>query len=177
MAILNVDIPRLQKLLEVFNVKEDFNVFACIVTGRSWKAINEGIVQVKYSNTEGSGIRSEAPKYLRQISKVLNSIPREMLLLLKTNDCLRGIEISLDTRSSSSPFIHMSKCCVQTISAYERELFYKSYSARLNATQDEAEKIGLYFTFLQFSFLSGFKEFIDLAKIYALQVFLAFFNF
>ncbi|XP_075471516.1 LOW QUALITY PROTEIN: aarF domain-containing protein kinase 1 [Ascaphus truei] len=58
-------------------------------------------------------IRSNAAAYLPQISQLLASVPRQMLLLLKTNDLLRGIETSLRTRASASSFISMSRCCVR----------------------------------------------------------------
>ena len=47
-----------------------------------------------------------------EISDVLNRVPRQMLLLFKTNDLLRGIETSLDTRANSSSFVTMSVSCV-----------------------------------------------------------------
>ena len=44
-----------------------------------------------------------------------------MLLLLKTNDLLRGLETYFNTRSSNSAFIHMTKCCIKLINSYERD--------------------------------------------------------
>ncbi|KAL0169207.1 hypothetical protein M9458_033803, partial [Cirrhinus mrigala] len=60
-------------------------------------------------------IRTNAALYLPQISELLNRVPRQMLLLLKTNDLLRGIETILQTRASSSSFINMSRCCTRAI--------------------------------------------------------------
>lgn len=60
-------------------------------------------------------IRTNAALYLPQISELLNRVPRQMLLLLKTNDLLRGIETTLQTRASSSSFINMSRCCVRAL--------------------------------------------------------------
>lgn len=60
-------------------------------------------------------IRTNAGLYLPQISDLLNRVPRQMLLLLKTNDLLRGIETTLQTRASSSSFINMSRCCIRAI--------------------------------------------------------------
>ena len=74
-------------------------------------------------------IKLKMPRYLREISLVLNQVPREMLLLLKINDLLRGIETCLQTRNSSSSFVTMTKCCVQLISSCEREA-YKNYARR-----------------------------------------------
>lgn len=60
-------------------------------------------------------IRSNAALYLPQISELLNRVPRQMLLLLKTNDLLRGIETTLQTRASSSSFLNMSRCCIRAL--------------------------------------------------------------
>ncbi|XP_070698471.1 aarF domain-containing protein kinase 1 isoform X2 [Pempheris klunzingeri] len=65
-------------------------------------------------------IRTNARLYLPQISELLNRVPRQMLLLLKTNDLLRGIETTLQTRASSSSFINMSRCCVRSLARYKR---------------------------------------------------------
>ena len=54
MAILDNDLVRLKELTKTFNIEEYFSIFACIVTGRSWEAIVEGIRKVKYSDAEVS---------------------------------------------------------------------------------------------------------------------------
>ncbi|KAK2717974.1 hypothetical protein QYM36_006677, partial [Artemia franciscana] len=43
-------------------------------------------------------IQADASKYLVQIADVLNRVPREMLLIFKTNDLLRSIEYALKTQ-------------------------------------------------------------------------------
>lgn len=70
------------------------------------------VVYVAWQDVE---IRTNAALYLPQISDLLNKVPQQMLLLLKTNDLLRGIESTLQTRASSSSFINMSRCCIQAI--------------------------------------------------------------
>lgn len=64
-------------------------------------------------------IRTGAANYLPQISDILNSVPRQMLLIFKTNDLLRGIETTLNTRANASSFITMSKFCVRAIYEYQ----------------------------------------------------------
>lgn len=61
-------------------------------------------------------IRSNTAAYLPQITQLLNNVPRQMLLLLKTNDLLRGIELALNTRASASSFLNMSRCCIRAVS-------------------------------------------------------------
>lgn len=72
-------------------------------------------------------IRSNAALYLPQISELLNRVPRQMLLLLKTNDLLRGIETTLQTRASSSSFLNMSRCCIRALARSHQVLCYVSY--------------------------------------------------
>ena len=43
-------------------------------------------------------IQEEVGRYLPEIASVLNKVPRELLLIFKTNDLLRGIEYSLGTK-------------------------------------------------------------------------------
>ena len=68
---------------------------------------------------QGDEIKKGVAQYLPQISDVLNRVPRQMLLLFKTNDLLRGIETSLDTRSNANSFLTMSKTCVHA--QYEKK--------------------------------------------------------
>ena len=52
MALLENDISSLKKLTEeYFNVK-DFDVFLCIVTGRTRESINKGILKTKFTARE-----------------------------------------------------------------------------------------------------------------------------
>lgn len=66
---------------------------------------------------QDSEIRNNAANYLPQISQLLNDVPRQMLLIFKTNDLLRGIEAALSTRASSSSFLSMSRCCIRALAA------------------------------------------------------------
>lgn len=199
MSILKQDIKKLEILTKNFDVGEYFGLFACIITGRSWDAINFGIDKVNYTNAEvnfyskswkilfgklnkkimflkGELIKSEASKYLREISIVLNRIPREMLLLLKTNDLLRGIETSLGTRNSSSSFIYMSKCCVKLVSSLEREMLNKKILEEASNGNKKSEKNLTFFEILKFNIASYFRENIDLFKIFCYELFLYLFN-
>lgn len=66
---------------------------------------------------QDSEIRNNAATYLPQISQLLSHVPRQMLLIFKTNDLLRGIEAALGTRASASSFLNMSRCCVRALAA------------------------------------------------------------
>ncbi|NP_001353417.1 aarF domain-containing protein kinase 1 isoform f [Homo sapiens] len=66
-------------------------------------------------------IRNNAANYLPQISHLLNHVPRQMLLILKTNDLLRGIEAALGTRASASSFLNMSRCCIRALAEHKKK--------------------------------------------------------
>ncbi|XP_057344256.1 aarF domain-containing protein kinase 1 isoform X3 [Manis pentadactyla] len=79
------------------------------------------IVLLDHGLYQDSEIRNNAANYLPQISQLLNDVPRQMLLIFKTNDLLRGIEAALSTRASSSSFLSMSRCCIRALAAHKRK--------------------------------------------------------
>ncbi|TNN84972.1 putative aarF domain-containing protein kinase 1 [Liparis tanakae] len=101
-ALIRGDMSGVERYSLRLGAGELYPLFACVVTSRSWTAVNAGISSVPVTSSEDVEIRNDAAQYLPQISQLLNRVPRQMLLLLKTNDLLRSIETILQTRSSSS---------------------------------------------------------------------------
>ncbi|XP_047397680.1 aarF domain-containing protein kinase 1 isoform X2 [Sciurus carolinensis] len=66
-------------------------------------------------------IRNNAANYLPQISQLLNHVPRQMLLIFKTNDLLRSIEATLGTRACASSFLNMSRCCIRALAKHKKK--------------------------------------------------------
>jgi len=98
---------------------------------------------VLFQNQE---LKDNAANYFIEISQVLNSVPRQLLLIMKTNDVLRGIEAALQTRANASSFINMSKCCVRAMGNHKLNIsnsFLTSCKARLY-TQWHLVKVDLY---------------------------------
>ncbi|KAG7226128.1 hypothetical protein INR49_014222, partial [Caranx melampygus] len=114
-ALIKGDISKVEHYSRRLGAGDLYPLFACVLTARSWTAVNAGISSVPVTHSEDVEIRTNAALYLPQISDLLNRVPRQMLLLLKTNDLLRGIETTLQTRASSSSFINMSRCCIRAI--------------------------------------------------------------
>lgn len=119
-ALINGDMKEMEQSSRRLGAGDLYPLFACVITARSWTAVNTGISSAPVTHSEDVEIRTNAARYLPQISDLLNRIPRQMLLLLKTNDLLRGIESSLQTRASSSSFINMSRCCVRALARHKR---------------------------------------------------------
>lgn len=120
MSLIKADLDGIKKYATAMNAGDMYGLFACMLTARSWKAITSGIEKQKYSKSEDEEIKSNAANYLIEISEILNRVPRQLLLILKTNDVLRSIEFALQTRASSTSFINMSRCCIRAV-AVDRE--------------------------------------------------------
>ncbi|XP_019471326.1 aarF domain-containing protein kinase 1 isoform X4 [Meleagris gallopavo] len=149
-ALIKADMKRVQKYSRRLGAGDLYPLFACMLTARSWESVNRGIDQSPLSASEDVEIRSNAAAYLPQITQLLNNVPRQMLLLLKTNDLLRGIESALHTRASASSFLNMSRCCIRAVSTYQRSKSHSLYR-RVHISLTEALslwQIDLYELFL-----------------------------
>lgn len=151
LSILNADLEAIQHHGNQLGVGELYGLFACMVTGRSWNSISQGIDKKARTAQEQDEIKADAAKYFPEISAVLSRVPRQMLLIFKTNDLLRGIEFSLDTHRSMSSFITMSRCCVHSLFAQRRSLCDGSRlcQARVGMAEAWAQfRISLYTVYL-----------------------------
>ncbi|XP_065542034.1 aarF domain-containing protein kinase 1 isoform X2 [Lathamus discolor] len=149
-ALIKADMKRVQKYSRRLGAGDMYPLFACVVTARSWEAVNRGIDKSPVSASEDMEIRSNTAAYLPQITQLLNNVPRQMLLLLKTNDLLRGIELALNTRASASSFLNMSRCCIRAVSKYQRSKSHSLYrKAQISLTEAlSLWQISLYELFL-----------------------------
>ncbi|XP_069805524.1 aarF domain-containing protein kinase 1 [Dendropsophus ebraccatus] len=119
-ALIAADMEGVRTYSQHLGAGDLYPLFACMLTARSWDSVNRGIDRGPVSADEAQEIRSNAAAYLPQISQLLASVPRQMLLLLKTNDLLRGIETALHTSASASSFLSMSRCCVRAVARHRR---------------------------------------------------------
>ncbi|XP_029139299.1 uncharacterized aarF domain-containing protein kinase 1 isoform X2 [Protobothrops mucrosquamatus] len=119
-ALIKADVKQIKKYSQRLGAGDLYPLFACMLTARSWESVNRGIDRLPVTSKEDVEIRTNAATYLPQITKLLSNVPRQMLLLLKTNDLLRGIESSLQTRANASSFLNMSRCCIRALAMYQR---------------------------------------------------------
>lgn len=73
------------------------------------------IILRRFISQQAEEIRTSAATYLTEITDLLNRVPRQLLLLLKTNDLLRSIDYRLSTSDTSRSFITMSRCCIRAV--------------------------------------------------------------
>ncbi|XP_046669485.1 aarF domain-containing kinase 1 isoform X1 [Homalodisca vitripennis] len=115
LSILNKDKELMRQHCDKLGVGDLYALFACMVSGRTWDAIESGLNKTKFTVKEKDMFQKEIPNLLPVISEILARVDRQMLLILKTNDLLRGIEHTLQTQSRMSSFLVMSQCCVRSV--------------------------------------------------------------
>ncbi|KAL2915704.1 hypothetical protein HK105_204649 [Polyrhizophydium stewartii] len=117
------------------NGVEHHRLFASMVSGRSWEAITmangEGLTYAR-TDSEVNQVKKNAQmdRFLIAIADILAKLPRELLLLLKTNDLLRAIDSSLGVSSGRRHLVRMvsmmgwycaDAICRETVSALSRQ--------------------------------------------------------
>ncbi|KAH7703547.1 atypical/ABC1/ABC1-B protein kinase, partial [Aphelenchoides avenae] len=105
LALLKPDKDEIHRICTKFGIGEFYGLFSCIVTARSWQSVTQGIQNTKVEHEEQQEIKAYAASLIPQISQVLDRMPREMLLILKTNDLIRAIEHRLGTQNRSDSFL------------------------------------------------------------------------
>jgi len=114
-AIINRDVEAIKATADNLGVGSLYGLFACMVTARSWSSIQKGLDVAPKTASESAEIKANVIKYFKEIADVLAFVNRQMILIFKTNDLLRGIESSLGTKNSMSTFIQMSRACFRVI--------------------------------------------------------------
>jgi aarF domain-containing kinase len=77
------------------NSGEFFALLGAILTMKPWdEIVGKDINRLQAKSTKGDAVMMSiyAEKYFKQINVVLGQVPSDMLLLLKTNDCLRHLD-------------------------------------------------------------------------------------
>lgn len=116
LAIIHRDVQGIENVALEMKVPSHLTkILTSIVTGRRWRAIEEGSISRSGGASEEREVKEFAARHVDLINAVLRTVPREMLLLFKTNDLLRGIEASLGTRHVAKSFVTMAQCCVRGV--------------------------------------------------------------
>lgn len=120
LSILNVDRKGMRFHTGKLGIKGDlYPLFACMLTGRPWESVIAGIDRIKPNAAEKELVQSNSTLVLPSISDILEQVDRQMLLILKTNDLIRGIETTLKTQNRMTSFWVMSKCCIESVAQQE----------------------------------------------------------
>lgn len=76
-------------------------------------------LNINGSKDEKNMLQGYAAIYAKQISDLLLRMPRPLLLLLKTNDCLRSVDLSLGAPVNT--FVITAKTCSRALAEMERQ--------------------------------------------------------
>ncbi|XP_021732460.1 putative ABC1 protein At2g40090 [Chenopodium quinoa] len=95
-----------------------YALFAGILTMRPWnRVIDTSVDHLMIQGTENdrSELQMYASQYFPQISELLRRLPRVILLMLKTNDCLRSVNNVLLQGSSLDTFLIIGRVSSEAV--------------------------------------------------------------
>uniref|UniRef100_J3LRU8 ABC1 atypical kinase-like domain-containing protein n=1 Tax=Oryza brachyantha TaxID=4533 RepID=J3LRU8_ORYBR len=93
-------------------------LFAGVLTMRPWKSVIDPSVDhlvLDGNNTDRSEVQMYASLYFSQISELLRRLPRVILLMLKTNDCLRAVNHALVGGTSLESFVIIGRISSEAV--------------------------------------------------------------
>ncbi|KAJ4822898.1 hypothetical protein Tsubulata_035437 [Turnera subulata] len=111
-----------------------YALFAGILTMRPWNRVIDPSIDhlvINGSDNERSELQMYASQYFPQISELLRRLPRVILLMLKTNDCLRAVNNSLLQGSSLETFFIVGKVSSKAV-IEAKKLQNKSFLTRFS---------------------------------------------
>lgn len=150
LSILKKDKVAMKEHCTTLGVGDMYGLFACMVSGRSWDAIESGIEKTKFTENEKEVFQRDVPNLIPEISDILSRVNRQVLLILKTNDLLRGIEHTLKTHARMVSLLVMSRCCIRSV--YHEEYSHtKSHYRKcvlLISEKWQLFKLSLYYFYL-----------------------------
>ncbi|KAI9273389.1 ABC1 family-domain-containing protein [Helicostylum pulchrum] len=95
---------------------ESHRLFASLLTGREWSTISSADLSSDRTDTEINRVTGRAKGFIVRIYDILETLPRIVLLLLKTSDLLRGLDETL--RASHDKYMTyalMGRFCAEAV--------------------------------------------------------------
>ncbi|KAF0752099.1 putative aarF domain-containing protein kinase 1 [Aphis craccivora] len=130
MSILDNNHDRMKKYCTKLGVAEMYGLLVCMVAGRTWDSVQDGIATKKLTDAEKEKFQSGIPLVLTETLYILQTVNPQILLLLKTNDLIRGIDTTLGTLSKLTSLRPMTVSCINTI--YDKPLYNSSFWSSLS---------------------------------------------
>eukprot|EP00921_Rhytidocystis_pertsovi_P009407 GHVQ01015137.1.p1 GENE.GHVQ01015137.1~~GHVQ01015137.1.p1 ORF type:complete len:352 (+),score=23.54 GHVQ01015137.1:950-2005(+) len=98
-GLLTGDIDAMKENAGFFGVPEHLRgLLGCIISSRTEESIGKGVQSTAKTVDEVELLKSRVPEYFAEITQVLQHIPKQFVLILKTNDLVRSIQRSLGLR-------------------------------------------------------------------------------
>ena len=120
-ALIDGDMPGVERACSDMGVPHLYRIMASVLTQRSWETISNGKLNVPRTSEEESLITKRAMGMFSEITQVLQSVPRELIMVFKTNDLLAHVEASLGVVRRESYYLSLAKDCVSILGRYEAE--------------------------------------------------------
>lgn len=125
-ALIFSDVNGIKEYSEKLGAGEDlYALFAGILTMRPWNRVIDPAVDhlvLEGNDGERSELQIYASQYFPQISELLRRLPRVILLMLKTNDCIRAVNYSLLQGSSLDTFLIIGRVSSKVVVETKRKL-------------------------------------------------------
>ncbi len=130
------DLEEIKSSCHDIGVDKAYPLFAAMLTARPYDEIIERSKTGSFtsasaapeSQADRAVIRGYAKQFLKDIFVLLGTLPPQMLLLLKMNDCLRHIDFALG--SPTNTIVIAGKYAAKAV--YEDQMRTPSFSARFN---------------------------------------------
>ena len=134
-ALITADTESIKLYAQQCGAGELYGLFAAVLTRKPWSEVGRGrLVEVQGAgNYQREQLQEWAAMYGLEIQGLLSRIPKDMILLLKTNECLRHIESVLGADYSSVAI--MARCCQSAINRARYEAAPHWRSALANAEE------------------------------------------
>lgn len=93
-----------------------YALFAGILTMRPWnRVVDPAVDHLVVKGTDHSELQMYASQYFPQITELLSRLPRVILLMLKTNDCLRAVSNALGQGSSLETYLIIGRVSSEAV--------------------------------------------------------------
>ncbi|KAL3935313.1 MAG: hypothetical protein SGBAC_009141 [Bacillariaceae sp.] len=125
-SLMLADLKGIEESCHAMGIDKAYPLFAAMLTARPYDEIIERSKTGSFSastaapdsQADRAVIRGYAKQFLSEIFVLLGILPRQMLLLLKMNDCLRHIDFAL--KSPTNTLVVAGKYASQAV--YENEI-------------------------------------------------------
>lgn len=118
-ALIRGDEAAIKRYCIALGAGDAHRMLSCVLTHRSWTSIAGRTIHEPGTAAELAYLRDRAPELVGMVADLLARLPRPLLLLLKTNDLLRGVERQLMHDNNSGRFsvtiLTMARFCQQAI--------------------------------------------------------------
>ena len=118
-ALIDGDMPGVEQACSEMGVQDLYRIMASVLTQRSWETIAERKLNVPRTQEEKSLITKRAMGMFSELTQVLQSVPRELIMVFKTNDLLAHVESSLGVPRRESYYLSLARECVGILGRHE----------------------------------------------------------